>query len=115
MHPFLESGTDDLGGGQADAFVDHFKTRVSGPHRDLFRSIGVTIQPWLADQHLEAAAEALRDCAYLLPQNRQLFALTVPARCRLADTRGRPILPPDPAKRPSPFAGGHPRDRKSVV
>ena len=55
---FLECGVGDAGGGEADALVDHLDAGVAGGDRDLLGPVAVAVEAGLADQHLQAAAEA---------------------------------------------------------
>ena len=102
----LDGGVDDLGRGQADALVDHFKAGVAGAHRDLLGTVGVAVEARLADQHLDPPAEPVRDRRHPRPHLGQ--GLAAGRRRRLADPGRRPELAEDFPQRPRPFAAGNP-------
>ena len=58
VHALLQRGVGDAGGGEADALVDHLDAGIAGGHRYLLGAVAVAVEAGLADQHLEAAAEA---------------------------------------------------------
>ena len=54
----LQGGVGDAGRGEADALVDHLDAGIAGGDGDLLGTVAVAVEAGLADQHLEAAAEA---------------------------------------------------------
>ena len=56
----LLRGGDDLGGREADAFVDRVHADGAGARGDLFGAVGVAVEAGLADEEGELPAELLR-------------------------------------------------------
>ena len=59
VHALLQRRGGDLGGGQADPFVDDVHARVARAHGDLLGAVGVAVEAGLADEDLRPAAEPL--------------------------------------------------------
>ena len=51
-------GVGDAGGGETDALVDELDAGIARRHGDLLGTVAVAVEAGLADQHLEAVAEA---------------------------------------------------------
>ena len=52
---------DDLGGGQADALIMDLHAAIARACSDLFGTVGMAIQPRLADQKLQRPPQFGRD------------------------------------------------------
>ena len=94
---------DDLGRGQADAFVDHVHAGVARAHRDLLGAVGMAVEAGLADQEFQPPAELARHAVDVGAQVVEAHGLV--AR-RAADAGRRAILAEAFTQREAPFAGG---------
>ena len=108
MNAFLRGRIGDLQRGQPDPLVNDVHPGVTGTHRDLLGTVGVPVEPGLADQELEAPAERL---AHLLDLLAQLGDLLARDGGRLADARRGTILTEHRPQRLRPLAGRCPRPR----
>ena len=121
MHALLQRRGGDLGGGQADPFVDDVHARVSRAHRDLLGAVGVPVEAGLADEDLRPAAEPLLQARDLLAQLAQIRVRRfVPAG--LADAGGGAVGAEHLAQRARPLArrgagarGGDRRDHQVLL
>src|SRR5262245_13409820 len=60
VHVFFDGCCSDGVGGEANAVIDDVHTGIAGARRDLFGAVGMAVEPGLADQKLQAAAELFR-------------------------------------------------------
>ena len=105
MHALLERGVDDLGRGEPDALVDHLHAGVAGAHRDLLGAVGMAVEPGLADQKFDAAAELAGNA---LDFGTHPVEAVARMRRRARHPRRRPIFAEHFAQRRAPFAGRYP-------
>ena len=104
MHALLQRGVGDAGRGEADALVDHLDAGIAGGDRDLLGTVAVAVEAGLADQHLEAAAEAGVggvDLARAPAANTSAAATRAPG-----DAGGGAVLAEHLAQALAPLAGG---------
>ena len=73
MHVLGHRGRRDLRRCQPDALIDHLEAGVAGPHGDLLGAVGVAVQPGLADQQPQPAAEFGRGLIHFAAQDHQLL------------------------------------------
>ncbi len=59
VNAFVQRGGGDFLRRQSDAFVNHVKAAIAGAHGDLFGTVGMAVESWLADQEFGAAAELI--------------------------------------------------------
>src|SRR5207248_10420667 len=103
VHALLEGGIDDAFRREPDAFVDDLHAAVARPHGDLLGAIRMAVQAGLADQDLDAPAEAARHGLDLAPGGFEA-AVTDTGGARHAG--GRAVFAEHAAPRLGPFAGG---------
>ena len=101
VHVLGDRGRDDLLRRQPDALVDDLEAGVAGPHRDLLGAVGVAVEPGLADQQPQPAAELLAG---------PLDVARGPGRAPRRPRRPRPRRTPRsaPGTRRTPRAGRRP-------
>ena len=107
MHAFLQRRIDDLGGREADAFVDHFHAGIARAHRDLLGAVGMAVEAGLADQELDAAAELARHAldARRAPRRARRISLRAarptPVGARYSPNASRSAAPHSPVVTPA--------------
>ena len=108
MHGLVAGGAHDLRGGEADALVDHLHAAVAGAHGDLLGPVGVAVEAGLADQELDAAAEALRHALHLGPHVAQALLaaqrrqrVPTPVGARYSPNTARSAAPHSPVVTPA--------------
>ncbi len=105
MHALVDRRAGDLRRGQPDPLVDDLHARVAGADGDLLGAVRVPVEPGLADQDLEPAAQRLADPRHLLAQLGHRGAGR--RRGGLADAGRRPVGAERVAQRLRPLAGRH--------
>ena len=94
----------DLGGGLADALVDHLEAGVTGGQGDLLGAVAVTVQPGLGHQQPGWAPVARHESPHPGPGRRPVRRARL--WLRRLDSGWRPVFAPDLPEGAGPFAGG---------
>ncbi len=103
VHALVDGGAHDLSGRQADALVDDFHAAVARAHGDLLRAVGMSVEARLADQQLDAAAEARGHLVDLAAHGHEILVAAL--RHGAADAGRCAILAEDAAQGGAPLAG----------
>src|SRR5690606_37969071 len=101
----VDRGAYDLSRREADPLVDDLHAHIAGAHGDLLGAVRVSVETWLTDQELDAAAE-LGGCRL----DRSAHAVELRARAlgsSLSDAGRRAVLAEHAEQGRAPFARGH--------
>ena len=101
-------GGDDLGGGEADAFIGDVHATVAGAGRDLFRAVGMAVEAGFAHKELELAPQSGGDAGDFFADVFQPFGAV---RGVGGDAGGAAILAEGGTHHIAPFTGRRPRFR----
>ena len=102
VHVLGHGRRDDLLGREPDALVDHLEARVARTYGDLLGAVGVTVEPRLADQQPQPAAQLLAGRPHPVADGGQLGAGLGHAD-GAADAGGSPELAEHLAQRAGPL------------
>ncbi len=102
MHALVDRRARDLRRSEPDALVDDVHARVTRTDGDLLRTVGVPVEPGLADQDLQRAPERLADARDLVAQ-----LLVGGGGGGVAHAGRRAVGAEDVAQRTGPLAGRH--------
>ena len=75
----LQGGGNNFGRGKPNTLVGDFHTAIACAHGDLFGTVGMAVQPRLAHQKAQAAAQTGADGVNGVAQIVQPFGLVRPA------------------------------------
>ena len=106
VHVLLDGGRDDLRRGEPDALVDHLEAGVAGADGDLLGAVGVPVEPRLADQEPQPAAELLAGGPHPLADVGQRRVGLAAAAGR-GHAGGRAVLAEHLAQHAGPLPRGH--------
>src|SRR5262245_23481898 len=73
MDTFIPRAGNNLIRCETDALVHYFHASVAAPHRNLFGSVRVSVEPWFTNQHFERASKGLCGLSYALAQGLQIL------------------------------------------
>ena len=103
MRLLIGGGADDLGRGQADAFVMDVHAAIAGAGGDLFGAVGMAVKAGLADEEFQPAAQFGRNGGDGVADRLQPFGAV---RRVARNAGGGAVFAKGGAHHGAPFAGG---------